>query len=385
MNLSDLARNSYIPQCSCTKKGYTRWWHSFSGINAQTGSVRTFFVEFFLMNPGLGAGHAILGQLPCHKRRGVKPSYLLVKAGVFPGSDGGSGKQLHAFYPISSLQISNSPLVIRAASPTWEAEQDAGAHTCFYSEDKITGFINVTPWEAKHRSLMSDAGYMEWDLEIGKTVSCHTGIWGGNLIQTLRLLDSYWHGEGIRSFFRGSVVLDGEPYEVTPDLNYGYADKHWGRDFQNPWFQFACGKLASQISHKELRHSVLAVNEFRPRLFRIPFRPRFMIQLTYMGEDFEFTRCKWDVKETGTRFVWHILARNNTAVLKLSGSCRKREMLHLRYETPHGRLPRLPLWAGAAGAGTIKLYRQTQDGRELLDSLTMENALCIYRDERAKK
>ena len=385
MNLSDLARNSYIPQSSSTKKGYTRWWHSFSGVNAQTGNVRTFFVEFFLINPGLGSEHPILGQLPYHKKHGIKPSYLLVKAGVFPDPKGEGGKQLHAFYPISSLQITNSPLVIQTAASGWESDQDTRTHTCFYSEDRITGFINVTSREARHRSLMSDSGYMEWDLEIGKTVSCHTGIWGGPLFQALRLLDSYWHGEGIRSFFRGNVVLDGESYEVSPDLNYGYADKHWGRAFQNPWFQFACGKLTSQMTQKELRHSVLAVNEFRPRLFCIPLRPRFMIQLTYMGEDFEFTRCKWSVKETGTRFVWHISARNKNASLRLSGSCKKSDMLHLRYETPDGRLPRLPLWAGAAGIGTVRLYRHTQSGRELLDTLYMENALCIYQNESPKK
>lgn len=98
-----------------------------------------------------------------------------------------------------------------------------------------------------------------------------------------------------------------------------------------------------------------------------------------MGEDFEFTKCKWDVKETDRRFIWHILARSRNAVLKLSGSCKKEEMLHLRYESPDSRLSKQPLWAGANGIGTLQLYRRGMEGRELLDTLKLENSLCIYR------
>ena len=99
-----------------------------------------------------------------------------------------------------------------------------------------------------------------------------------------------------------------------------------------------------------------------------------------MVEDFEFTHCKWDVKETDRRFIWHILARNQNSVLKLSGSCRKEEMLHLRYEHPDGHLSKMPLWASAGGIGTLQLYRKGTGGRELLDTLKLENALCIYHN-----
>lgn len=383
MNLSDLTRNSCILQGSFARKGYMRWWHSFSGINVQTGKARTFFVEFFIINPGLGSSRPILGQHPYYRKRGMKPSYVMIKAGAFPDENGEDGRQLHVFYPISSLQTAGSPLVMQvstqAADEKSYSAEGIQEGTCFYSENKLTGFVSVTPGKARHRSLMTDGGYMKWELEVSKAASCHTGILGGRLFQALHLLDSYWHGEGIRSFFRGSVILDGTSYEVTPELSYGYADKHWGRCFNNPWFQFACGKLTSQRTGKELRHSVLAVSGFCPRFLCFPFRRRFLLQLTYMGEDFEFTKCKWDVKETDRRFIWHILARSRNAVLKLSGSCKKEEMLHLRYESPDSRLSKQPLWAGANGIGTLQLYRRGMEGRELLDTLKLENSLCIYR------
>lgn len=375
MNLSDLTRNSNLLRGSLARKGYMRWWHSFSGTQPETGETRTFFVEFFIINPGAGGSRPILGQHPHSRRQGLKPSYVMVKAGVFPDAAGNGGRQLHAFYPVSALQATGNPLIMQLEG---NPEAHCRAGRCLYSEDKLTGLVEVTPQEARRRSYMTDSGYMEWDVTIRKAVTCHTGKWSGGFFQALHLLDSYWHGEGIRSFFHGSVSLDGVSYEVLPETSYGYADKHWGRRFSRPWFQFACGKLGSGRSGRELRHSVLAVNGICPRFLWFPLKPRLMLQLTYMGEDFEFTHCKWATKETGKRFVWHILGRNQRAVVKVSGSCSKAEMLALRYEAPDGQLLPFPLLAGAGGLGNVQLYRKNAGERELTDTLTLEHALCIY-------
>ena len=375
MNLSDLARNSHMLRGALAKKGYMRWWHSFSGVQPETGETRTFYIEFYIINPALGGTRPILGQHPYFKKRGMKPSYVMVKAGVFPDQEGNGGRQLHAFYPISALQATGSPLIMQL--------EDANVGKCFYSEDKLTGYVEVSPREARHRSHMTDAGRMEWDVKVHKAVSCR-GAWGGKFLQALNALDSYWHGEGIRSFFQGSVTLDGVAYVVEPETSFGYADKHWGRSFNNPWFQFACGNLTSRRSHRQLRHSALAMNCLRPRFLRFSLRRRLVLQLTYMGEDFEFSRCKWDTKETSRRFVWHILAQNKKTVVKISGSCTKAQMQNLRYESPDGNLSRLPLLAGCGGIGTIQLYRKESGGRELLDTLAMDNGLCIYRGEDAQ-
>ena len=84
MNLSDLKRNSYMLRGSMAKRGYVRWWHSFTGVCADSLETRTFFVEYFVINPRLGGNQPILGQHPYYKKRGMKPSYVMVKAGVFP-------------------------------------------------------------------------------------------------------------------------------------------------------------------------------------------------------------------------------------------------------------------------------------------------------------
>ena len=143
----------------------------------------------------------------------MKPSYVCVKAGAFPDGEGQGGRQLHTFYPVSSLKATTGPLVMQVED-------------CFYSEERIRGYVDVTEEEARHRSFMTDAGIMEWDLEVYKAVACHTGLLASHLFQAINALDSYWHGEGIKSFFRGTVTLDGIVYNVSPETSFGYSDKH---------------------------------------------------------------------------------------------------------------------------------------------------------------
>ena len=238
MNLSDLKRNAYMLRGSDAKRGYMRWWHSFQGICPTTQETRTFFVEYSILNPALGTSQPILGQHPYYKRHGLKPSYLCIKAGVFP-EPGDSGLQLRAYYPLTSLQVAQDPFYMQFED-------------CVYSENRISGSIDISDEVARHRSLMTDAGSFIWDLEVHKAVACHTGYIANAFFTAVHALESFWHGEGIRTFFRGTVILNGVTYEVTPETSYGYADKHWGRSYNQPWLQFASGHLISEKTGREL-------------------------------------------------------------------------------------------------------------------------------------
>ncbi len=414
MNQTDLHRNAFMLRGSLAKKGYMRFWHSFTGKAPTTGDTRTFFVEYFIINPALGGNQPILGQHPYFKKRGMKPSYVMIKAGVFPTTvtithadtdsdmtgnetDTASdaflsyhadapakslgttdailqGKQLHAFYPVSSLKVAQNPLYIQVED-------------CIYSENRIAGFVDVTKQEARHRSFMTDSGYMEWDLEVHKSIACHTGAIANPFFCALNALNSFWHGEGIRTAYSGTVVLDGITYEVTPEASYGYADKHWGRSFNRPWLQLASCKLTSQRTGKELKYSALAVDGCCSKFLFFPLKPRLMLQLTYTGEDFtfgipgRFSRSKWRVKETTKRFIWHIKAQNKHALVKISISSRKELLFPLNYEAPDGTKSKSPLYSGGNAVGTVELYRMIPEGRQWIDTLTIENGFCEYQKD----
>ena len=92
-NRFDPERNGCMLTGPLAKNGYDWWWHSFTGISQKTGRERSFFIEYFLCNPALGMDEPILGQLPQNKESGIKPSYMMVKA----GSWGTDAAQLHRF------------------------------------------------------------------------------------------------------------------------------------------------------------------------------------------------------------------------------------------------------------------------------------------------
>lgn len=376
MNRFDAKRNSCMLQGSLAKKGYMRWWHSFTGVHPETKEERTFFIEYMVVNPALGKDLPIWGQHPYYKKRGIKPSYAMIKVGVFPDASGSNGKQLHGFYPISSFIAAQNPLHIEIEN-------------CMLSETRIEGSVEVTAKEASHRFLMTDAGYMQWNLEIHKTIACHTGIIAGPISSALGGLTSFWHGEGIRTFFRGTITLDDVTYQVSTENCYGYADKHWGRSYNTPWLQLASCNLLSERTGKELKHSAFALDGCCPKFLCFPLRRKLMLQLTYTGEDFEyhfsrpgnFSRCKWKVKETNKRFIWHIKAQNKTSVIKISLSCMKDSMMPLNYETPAGSRFKRPLLAGGCGTGTIAIYRRVSGGLQWIDTLTVGNTLCEYQKE----
>ncbi len=93
-NEHDISRNACQLFGEQASQGYDWWWHSFTARNAETGEEKPFFIEFFLCNPALGGDEPVFGQLPENKQKGIRPSYLMVKAGAW----GKDAVQLHRFY-----------------------------------------------------------------------------------------------------------------------------------------------------------------------------------------------------------------------------------------------------------------------------------------------
>lgn len=370
MNNSDLSRNACLLNGSQSKRGCMRWFHSFSATQPETGERRVFFIEYMIMNPSLGSSKPILGQLPYNKKRGIRPSYLLLKAGAFAGDGGSEGVQLHKFYPLTELKAALNPLIIQYGEN-------------FYSEQRISGCVDIPYQDSRRKSYMTDEGQMEWDLEVHKSIACHTGSMADAFHNAVNALDSFWHGEGIKAQYRGTVILNGVSYQVTPQDSYGYADKHWGKSFNCPWLQLASCHLTSERTGRELKHTALAIDGCCPVFLWFRLKRKLLVQLTYEGEDFVFNfsplskECKWNIKITNKRLVWQIVAQNKEAVMKVTISSLKEHMMLLHYENPDGKKPD-GLYGGGSGCGKVLLYRKTAGEKELIDTLTVEDSLTIY-------
>ena len=100
-NVHDITRDACMLKGPLKHQGYDWWWHSFTGRDALTGEEKPFFIEFFLCNMASGGDKPVFGQLPENRKAGIKPSYLMVKAGAW----GEDHAQLHRFFGWNEVRL----------------------------------------------------------------------------------------------------------------------------------------------------------------------------------------------------------------------------------------------------------------------------------------
>ena len=67
-------KNKFMLNGRFAKKGYDWWWHTVPAVSEETGKPKVFFVEYFVVNPGLGKKEPVFGQLPKNQKKKIRPS-----------------------------------------------------------------------------------------------------------------------------------------------------------------------------------------------------------------------------------------------------------------------------------------------------------------------
>ena len=365
---SDIQRNLFMLKGSLAKQGYDWWWHSFTGYNKKTGEPRQFFIEYFTCNPELAEEKPVLGQNEENKSKGKKPSYFMMKVGAW----GEQRKQIHNFYSMKEFKCPDNKLDVKVGN------------NISLSENHMTGFCKVTEEEAKsHPEYMSDAGEMKWDLEINKQIPFNVGYGANSLFRKLNSFEMFWHVEGLKTQYKGTIEMDGVTYEVIPEKSYGYADKNWGADFTSPWLWINSWNLTSLITGKRLNNSAFVAGGGKPKVLGISLPRKLLIGFYYEGNTYEYNFAKfWNNVKIDFKFEegkevnkWFVNASNWNSKIELELSSKRSEMLLLNYEAPNGKKLHNRLWNGGNGFGSIKLMKK--DGT-LIDHIKMEAAGCEY-------
>ena len=370
-NKHDLNRNAFMLHGPLARHGYDWWWHSFTAQDAETGEDKPFFIEFFICNPALAEDEPVLGQIPSNQESGRKPSYLMVKAGCW----GEDHCQLHRFFSLKNTRI-------HAKAP-YEVEAD----DCFASDNALRGSVSITADEAaSHPEWMCDAGTMSWDLKLDKKIAFNVGYGASKLLREIEAFAMYWHAEGMKTAYSGTIQLNGRKYIVTPERSYGYADKNWGRDFTSPWVWLSSNNLVSRKTGKKLENSVFDIGGGRPKIYFVPLDRRLLGVFYYEGReyDFNFSKIHLNVKtefsfeEQDEKVVWHVRQENTHAVMETEVWCLKRDMLLVNYEAPDGSKKHKHLWNGGNGQGVIRLYDKENGNLKLVDEVEASNIGCEY-------
>ena len=370
-NTHDISRNKFMLKGALAQQGYDWWWHSFTGYNAITGEKRAFFIEFFLVNPALGADEPVLGQLPENQAAGRRPSYLMVKAGCW----GKGAKQLHRFFAWRDVAVGEGV-------PYYVAADD-----CLATETDLIGRVEVSPEDAAaHPEWMCDAGRMMWDLHVDKQIAYNVGYGASEPMRASGAFEMFWHAEGIKTAYEGAVWLDGQRYIVHPTSCYGYADKNWGSDFTSPWVWLASSDLRSAKTGKRLYNSAFDIGGGRPKIGPVALDRKLLGVFVYEGRPYEFnfskpwtgSKTSFDCHETDDEIVWHVQQDTHDARLITDIRCPKAQMLLVNYEAPDGSKRHNRLWNGGTGTGRLQLFAKRAGKLELVDDVLASSVGCEY-------
>lgn len=364
----DNSRNAFMLSGKFAKRGYDWWWHSFTGKHQVTGEEKSFFVEFFACNPKRGGAQPVLGQQTSKKKK--RPSYLMVKAGCW----GRDARQMHRFFGWDDVVVTQgAPFAVEAGD-------------CFVCDTVLRGRVSVSAEQACLPEYMCQSGTMSFDLTIDKVVPFNVGYGASKLFRDLKAFEMYWHAEGMKSRYSGTVTLDGQNYIVDSDTSYGYADKNWGRGFTSPWVWLSSCDLVSDMTGKRLNNSVFNIGGGKPKVFGISL-PRQLLSAFYLeGKEYEFNFSKfWTSPKTqfscdtsGDSVLWHVKQQTRHNMIEVDVRCQKRDMLLVNYEDPMGTKQHNQLFNGGNGVGKISIYSRQGKHIELIERVIAKHIGCEY-------
>lgn len=295
----------------------------------------------------------------------------MVKVGAW----GKNACQLHRFFGWDEVRIHDG-------APYWVQAGD-----CHASEFRLSGSVEVSQADAAaHPEWMCDAGSMSFDLHLDKQIAFNVGYGTSAPFRDLETFAMFWHAEGMKTAFSGTVDFNGRRYVVTPERSFGYADKNWGRDFTSPWLWLASSDLVSRRTGKRLEHSAFDIGGGRPKVYFVPIDRRLLGVFCYEGKEYDFNfshlwlnvKTEFTFTEGDELMTWRVRQENIHAVMETEIFCRRSDMLRINYEAPNGERRHNRLWNGGNGWGTVRLYEKEHGTPVLTDTLDVGHVGCEY-------
>lgn len=366
-----MGRNGYMLNGSLAKRGYDWWWHSLVGHHKETGEPKPFFIEYYVINPALGGKEPILGQHPDHKNAGRKPSYAMLKAGCWVP---GGAVQIHNFYGVHDFNASSETLDVRI-----------GPHTA--SETHLKGAVELSQEQATaHPEYLSEHGSMQWDLKARKVLTYDVGYGASAPARASAAFDMFWHVQGMRTEYDGTILFNGEEYVVTPEKSCGYQDKNWGRDYTNPWIWLNCNNFVSATTGQRLPNTSLVVGGGCPVVFGVKLDRRILVAFQHDStmHEYNFTKVwtrpvqRFLCQVTPSHITWKVKVWNKDSRLSARFSCPRNTMLLVKYENPDGAYHHRQLWNGGWASGQVTLDVKGKSGWERVDTFRGEMGGCEW-------
>lgn len=371
--------DQYVLRGKLRSEGFERWRYFFSAFNVETNQEKKFFVELYIVNPGVSPKVAVLAQKSrlahsesdlqyalagtqaaqtANEELAVRPSYVLVKAGVY----GGDGIQLNKFIPSSQFTFVKNSGMFKAGE-------------CFFGANSISGSIEVTSQDLRVKpELLCDAGALDWDLKFDRKIVGEPVYNGKN---------GFWAPFGAKTVYSGAVRFGGSEYVITPKISGGYSDKSWGTCLPESYFHISSAKMTSLISGKSMLNSCFVIEgEYDGKLrgfLNLEDSVFKIIEKKHFGKCVVAHDCIQVPGNGGDEKVhWTVSVKKGKFVVDIDIFCDGGDLSVRDYEIPQGKRTLLKILGSGCGKGEIRIYKKIGKNLELLEHANVYDAVCEF-------
>lgn len=368
------------------KCGFDRWRLVTNGVSNVTGEEKTFFIEFYCVNPALSPKTPVLGFKNRYDTNMaadiqfalagtdaaknftsqllVNPSFFMIRA----GSLSTVCRQYNAYYACDDVDFKSDDVIVKV---NLNQEKDG---QCVLGENYTTGSVCVTEADLiEHPEFMGNAGSMSWNLNFSRAISFEPDY---------KSKDINWAVLGGKTDFSGTVIFNDEEFSVTSKKSFGYYDKNWGKDFSSPFFHLSSSFITSEITGSLLQNSSIAVQG--------EYKDRLTVLVCLEGKNIEFhadKRKKYEVlhdcqeitdDDMGPKLHWSCSVHDKKHVIDIDVYCRTKDLFLRDYESPSGERKVMRVLSSGTGVGRIRLYKVIRKSLELIESAEISKCVCEY-------
>lgn len=376
----------YMLKGALKRSGF-EWWRMVTNATSKTtGEERTFFIEFYIVNPALSTDKCLFitrtnkqkteeelfqaltsnEDIPdiqsSEEDVPEKPSFIMVKAGTFQGK----GKQINAFFSPDMLELGKKDFIIKLG--------DNAKTSCMLGYDFTQGVVQVTRAKLKEMpELDCNVGTIGWNLKFER---------GINFDETYESSHTNYSVLAGKLLCSGSIVFDGEEYVVAREKSMAFYDKSWGKAFPEPYYHISSNNLSSQISGKKINEASLVIHG--------SYDKGLSVLLHLDGQSIEFNAknsSKYDLNfdcfevQDGPRqnkIHWTISIADKKRVLDIDIFSATKQMFLRNYQCPQEGRKIMKILSGAEGVGEIRLYNKVKKNLETVEHARLLDGICEY-------
>lgn len=368
------------------KSGFDRWRLVTNGVSNITGEEKTFFIEFYCVNPALSPKSPVLGFKNRYDNNMaadlqfalagtdaaknftsqllVNPSFFMIRA----GSLSTVCRQYNNYYACDDVDFKSDDYII-SVNPGQDKSRQ-----CFLGENNAIGSVCVSENDLlEHPEYMGNTGAMAWNLTFTRAISFEPDY---------KSKDISWSVIGGKTDFSGTIIFNDEEFNIDPKRSFGYYDKNWGKDFSSPFFHISSSFITSQISGKLLQNSAIAVQG--------EYRDRLSVLVCNEGKKIEFhadKRQRYEVihdcqeindDDLGPKLHWSCSVHDKKHVIDIDVYCRTKDLFLRDYESPSGERKVMRVLSTGTGVGKFKLYKVVKKSLELVEQAEISKCICEY-------